>query len=135
MYGDPLTRLERDAISTILRHDHPIADALRAQLDVCRIKSRRFTGVGFFTDLVVPQALAIEDIGHLHLGDADADIHGVAHGAGFVLFIADGMLAMLERFTYDEPWPDVVGRCTVRPLDHIDPPDLRALDRAKRRRC
>ena len=133
MYGDPLTPLEHDAIATILRHDHPIADALRAQLDVCRIKSRRFTGVGFFTD-IVPQGLAIEGIGHLELGDAHAEVDGVAHGAGFVLFVADGMLAMLEGFTYDDPWPNVVGTYAVRPLDHIDPPDRRALDRAKRRR-
>jgi hypothetical protein len=58
MYGDPLTPLERGVIAMMMRHDNPVADGLRAQLEVSRTKSRRFTGVGFVTDIVVPQALA-----------------------------------------------------------------------------
>jgi hypothetical protein len=134
MYGDPLTQFERDVIATMLRHDHPVADALRAQLDVCRIKRRELTGVGFFTDMVVPQSLAIEGVGHMTLGDALAEIDGLDHGVGFVLFIRDGMLDTLEGFTYDGPWPDELATYSVRSADTLTPADIQALDAAQRRR-
>ncbi len=41
------------------------------------------------------------------------DLEGVAHGAGFVLFIRDGALACLEGFTYDEPWPETIKSFTL----------------------
>jgi hypothetical protein len=30
---------------------------------------------------------------------------GVMHGLGFLLLVEDGLLRMLEGYTYDEPWP------------------------------
>jgi hypothetical protein len=127
VYGDPLTPLERDVIATLVRPEHPLMDALRAQLAACRIKSREFTGVGFFTHIVVPQRLAVAGIGRLTLSTVAADIEGVEHGAGFVLFIEDGMLDVLEGFTYDEPWPDRVEGFTVRPLTA---PDIETVEAA-----
>jgi hypothetical protein len=100
--------LERDVIATILRPVHPVMEALRAQLAVCRTKSREFTGVGFYTQIVVPQALAVANIDRLILTDVHADIDGIEHEAGFVLWIEGGMLDTLEGFTYDGPWPEVV---------------------------
>ena len=132
MYGDPLTPLERDVIATILRPVHPVMDALRAQLAVCRTKSREFTGVGFYTQIVVPQALTAAGIDRLTLGDVHADIDGVEHGAGFVLWIDGGMLDTLEGFTYDEPWPDRIDSFKANPLKirHAGPSDLEIVDAA-----
>jgi hypothetical protein len=42
------------------------------------------------------------------ISDVGAEIEGVRHGVGFVLFIQDGRLDCLEGFTYDDPWPDEV---------------------------
>ncbi len=114
MYGDPLTPLERDVIATLLRHSHPVMDALRAQSAVCRIKSRQRTGVGFDTDIIVPQALAVTGLDPITLTDVHAEIEGLEHGAGFALWIRDGMLDSLEGFTYDGKWPDEVGHYVVR---------------------
>jgi hypothetical protein len=133
MYGDALTDLERDAMATMLRHDHPVTTLLRAQLDECRIKGRELTGVGFFTDIVVPQALAVPGLGSMHLNDAVVEIAGLEHGVGFVLFIRDGKLDVLEGFTYDEPWPDKIGNYSVGPAETLTPGDLRALQFAERR--
>lgn len=113
MYGDPLTPLERDVIATMLRHDHPAVEGLSAQLAVCRIKSRLLTGAGFFTDIVVPQALAVPSIDRLTLTSAHAEIDGLEHGAGFALWIQAGMLDCLEGFTYVGPWPSQAGRYIV----------------------
>jgi hypothetical protein len=113
MYGDPLTPLERDAMAALLSPANSVMDGLRAQLAACRTKSREFTGVGFYTRLVVPQGLAVAGIGRLVLSHVDADIEGLPQGAGFVLFVEDGMLELLEGFTYDGLWPDHVGAYTV----------------------
>ena len=40
------------------------------------------------------------------LGDVHGAADNVKHGLGFVLFVVDGVLSMLEGYTYDEPWPD-----------------------------
>jgi len=35
-----------------------------------------------------------------------ARIDGVEHSAGFLLWLSDGLIEMLEGFTYVGPWPD-----------------------------
>lgn len=115
MYGEPLTRLERDVIAAFVSRSDPAMDGLRGQLDVCRIKARRFTGVGFFTDIVVPQRLAVAEIGRRVLSGMNAELDGLQYGAGFLLFIEDGMLDMLEGFTYgDASWPNRIERYTIK---------------------
>jgi hypothetical protein len=107
---DDLTPLEREVMTTLLAPDHPVMEALRRQLEVCRVAEREFTGVGFFSTLVIAARVAAAPVTRerLALGDVAATIDGLEHGAGFVLFVRDGDLEMLEGFSYDEPWPDRV---------------------------
>ncbi len=42
---------------------------------------------------------------NLELGDTHAKLEGLKLGAGFVMFIRDGLIKTLECYTYDEPWP------------------------------
>jgi hypothetical protein len=44
-----------------------------------------------------------------------ARMEGLEHGAGFMLFIDDGVLVMLEGYTYDEPWPQRMSLITRFP--------------------
>ena len=69
--------------------------------------NRRLTGVGFFTTLSVPpQAAPLTDRKSIRFGDVTAQINGLEHGAGFVLFVDDCVINFLEGFSYGEPWPD-----------------------------
>jgi hypothetical protein len=90
--------LEHDVIATILAPDHPVMNALRRQLDRCEAASRRFTGVGFFTVLDVAADVEPAPVrrGRMDLGDVTVTIDGLEHGAGFVLFVQDGVLHVLE---------------------------------------
>jgi hypothetical protein len=110
-----MTPLERQVITTLLAHKHPVMDALRRQLDACSVASREFTGHGFFSTLVVADGVeaAPVTLRQLDLGDVTATIDGLEHGAGFVLFVRDGVLHMLEGFAYDEPWPSAIGRFEI----------------------
>ena len=111
--ADVLTLLERDVIATILRPDHPVMNALRRQFERCHVASRQMTGVGFLTELDTDVERAPVRPGRLCVGDVTVTIDGLERGAGFLLFVEDGVLDTLEGFTYDEPWPDVIGRYEV----------------------
>jgi hypothetical protein len=112
---DDLTPLEREVMTTLLAPDHPVMDALRRQLEACSVASREFTAHGFFSSLVVADGVAAAPVTRkqLALGDATVTIDGLERGAGFVLFVREGVLGMLEGFSYGEPWPDVVTRFQI----------------------
>jgi hypothetical protein len=45
----------------------------------------------------------------LRFGDVAAQVDGLKHGAGFLLYVMDGMLDAIEGYSYDEPWPEQIG--------------------------
>lgn len=93
-----LTPLERDMIETLLKPDHRVFDSLRLQFVACRVADREYTGAGFFTRLVVPESATPAGVDRLALSDVRADLAGLEHGAGFVLWVERGWLAELEGF-------------------------------------
>jgi len=101
---DDLTKLERAVLDMLLAGELPAAETLRAQVRVGRVVERRITGVGFFTTFAVPPD-APRVHGSFQLGDVLARIEGLSHGAGFVLWVKNGALDMLEGYTFDESWP------------------------------
>jgi hypothetical protein len=102
---ESFTDLEQAVLDKLLAGDNPALDVLRTQAERSRVSNREFTGVGFWTDLEVPEDAPAATPRDLTLGDVYATIHGLEHGAGFQLLIRGGRLSLLEGFTYDEPWP------------------------------
>ncbi len=102
-----LTALERAVLEKLFAGDHPSFPSLRAQAERVRVLERTFSGVGFFADLIVPEEVPPAPLTRsaLWFGDVVAEFEGLAHGAGFVVRIAEGRLEMLEGYTFDEPWP------------------------------
>jgi hypothetical protein len=132
-----LTAFEAAVLSLLLDGEHPLLAQLRAQATGCTVLDRTFTEVGFWTDLAAaPASPPLEGEPSFELGDVVASIPGGNHGAGFVLFVRDGRLAMLEGYTYDDPWPDDVSELrlgyasTPRDLS-IDPRPGREDDRVE----
>ena len=104
-----LTDLERAVLEKFLDGGHPVLRELRRQLSGCQVVSREYTGVGFFSTLLTDAvSLRYPDM-DLRLRDVIAELDGLKHGAGFVLYVARGQLNMLEAYTYDEPWPSESG--------------------------
>src|SRR5256885_15953729 len=103
-----LNELEVAALALLLEGDSPVLTALRRQLTVAAVRERELTGVGFFTSFKVPPNASRAPVpsNFAPFGDVGADIEGLRHGAGFLLFLKDGYLDMLEGYTYGEPWPD-----------------------------
>jgi hypothetical protein len=101
-----LTDLETAVLRKLLSGHHQVLALLRQQLDVCRVREREFTGVGFYTYFDMSSCTGPRPELDLKFGDVVAEIGGLQHGAGFVLYVESGLLAMLEGYTYGEPWPD-----------------------------
>ena len=102
-------KIEKAVLAMLLEGSTPLLVELRRQFEACTIKDREFTGHGFFTDFSVPEGTCKKDGFDLVIGDVvGEDIPELQNGAGFVLFIKDGILTFLEGFSYDQPWPTQV---------------------------
>jgi hypothetical protein len=109
-----LTPLEQQVLAMLLAGEDGMLAVLRRQAGVATVSSREMTGVGFHTDFSVPRdAERLAGRPRFTLTGVDGSAANVRHGVGFVLFVADGALATLEGFTYDEPWPDDIQGLTL----------------------
>ncbi len=72
--------------------------------------------MGFFTEFHHPLgAIRLEAPKRVRFGDVLADVEGLQHGAGFVLFVDDGLIVMLEGYsTANEPWPTEIHNFALR---------------------
>lgn len=106
-----LLPLELAVLGKLLDGDHPMLTALRRQLPELGVTERKLTGVGFFTTFSMTDERLLVEVppGASPFGDVEATISGMQHGAGFLLWLKDGRIDMLEGYSYDEPWPDHVG--------------------------
>ncbi len=119
-----LNELEQAVLRKLLSGDHPVLAALRVQAEKARLRDREFSGVGFFCMFELPvEAPILDDRARFEISDVDGHVEGLEHGAGFVLFIRDGRIDMLEGFTYDEPWPRTIGKFEL--FYHREPRELR----------
>ncbi len=106
-----LTLLEREILEWIAAH--AFDDALREQCSQARVKSREYTGHGFFTDLHVPDG--IPALNHPirwrvdpypYISSPALEIGGgcVLHQTGG--YLKGGYLYCLEIFAYGSDFPE-----------------------------
>lgn len=104
-----LTPLEKAVLDMMLDQPGEPYEVVRRQLAHAKVVGRKFTGVGFFTDFIVPSEAAVQrNLPNMELSGVGAVFPNLKHGAGFLFFIRDGVIKMLEGYTYDEPWPEEV---------------------------
>lgn len=111
-----LTQFEHAVLAKLLDGDHPALPALRAQLRACKVTGREATGHGFFTNLSVDRGVEPVPgaVSRMRIADVGADIEGLEHGAGFVLFVTDGFMDFLEGYSYGESWPKAIDGFSLR---------------------
>lgn len=99
---------EKEVVEKLLAGDYDKLKILRKQYEKAKIKSREFSGTGFFTSFVIPDyAPRLNHSKSFHLGDVIGEIDGVKNGVGFLLFVKEGAINFLEGYTYgDEKWPE-----------------------------
>jgi hypothetical protein len=104
-----LAPLESHVLAMLLRGDDEVRRVLRLQAEELEVTSRKLTGVGFFTEFTVPSYVPrIPESPTLKFGNVNGSAENIKHGLGFLLYVADGALSMLEGYTYDDPWPEEI---------------------------
>jgi hypothetical protein len=110
-----LTDLERAVLEKLVAGDDQRLAELREQLETTLASKREMTGVGFFTTLSVLDPTHRLGDQSLELGGVIAQIPSLTYGAGFLLFIRNGFLNLLEGFVYgDDPWPENISSFEIR---------------------
>jgi len=102
-----LTRLEAAVLEMILDKRGEPYQTIQQQLSYATVANRKLSGVGFFTHFTLPPNVPVRrDLKDMTIGDVGAKFPNLKHGAGFILFIREGSVQMLEGYTYDESWPE-----------------------------
>lgn len=80
---------------------------LREQLNAAIVTDRKNTGSGFYVNFLVPSnAPRISANPSFEISNVVGKLNGGKLDVGFVLFVKDGGVSMLEGFTYgSEEWP------------------------------
>lgn len=101
------TALEQAIVDLLLLGDHPALDVLRRQWATAEITNRAMSGVGCFVAIGVPTGAPILSTDRrITFGDVVVDLADREAAIGGVLFVDQGVLAMLELFTFDGSWPE-----------------------------
>src|SRR5260370_27280062 len=86
---------EQRLMQSLLQGDHPSMSVLRAQWSVAAVKSREFSGAGFFANFSIPATTP--NLGqniNFEIGDVSGEISGGA--CGFLLLIRSGFVDVLS---------------------------------------
>lgn len=108
------TPLEIAVMEALLKGDSPLLAVLRQQWTAASLDTRELTGVGFYTNFSVPPDVPRLENRDLRIGDVLAEITGLRHGAGFILWVKHGTLAFLEGYSFGEDWPSTVDSFSLR---------------------
>jgi hypothetical protein len=92
------TLLEAAALRSIFSETPGLAAGLECQLAAATATERENSGAGFFTTIKVPADAPRVNSPKVLGYETHAHISGMEHGLGFVLFIKDGALDMLEGY-------------------------------------
>lgn len=123
-----LNELEQAVLDKLIAGNHPALHNLRTQANVAKMIERELTGCGFYVNFEVPVNIPALK-GNFQICDVNGEMEGLLFGAGFVLFIRNGYLDLLEGFSYDEPWPEHIGKFTLSYLK--EPRELSFLSQRK----
>jgi len=107
-------KFETNVIKQIITEDSTIAEKLLLQYKSAKVIKREFTGVGFYTDFEIQDksTVILTDF-NSELGSLHVTLPELKYGIGFVLFIRNGFISLLEGYTYgEEQWPDNITEYT-----------------------
>ena len=94
------TEMETAALQAIFAETPTLFSKLRHQLGCATVTKRENTGGGFFTDIAVPEGAPLVECPRVLGYATHARVEGLEHGLGFVLFMEDGRLHLLEGFAW-----------------------------------
>jgi len=104
------TPLETVVLELLLRGENNVLNVLREQFMFSSIARREFTGAGFYLYFDIPIHISrlgnnLQVSSNFNFGDVKAFVEPTKQELGFLLWIKDGAMHVLEGYTYDNNWP------------------------------
>jgi hypothetical protein len=98
---------EHKLMNMLLAGDDEMLMKLQKQYQSATIVSREISDVGFFTKYAIPQRNDLHiDRKSFAFGDVDGMVDGKEGAVGFVLFVDNGYISVLEGYTcVIDKWP------------------------------
>jgi hypothetical protein len=103
--NDIFLKFESEVMLNLLSETNEFSEQLKLQYLNSKVKERKFTGYGFFTEFTVDSKFKLPNTEKMTFGNLQADINDLKYGVGFVLFVNNGLIDFLECYTYDEKFP------------------------------
>ncbi len=106
-----LTKLEIDVMEFLLKGNNDVLEILREQYsNVIDISRTNNNGYGYYIYFIIRDDInKLNEINNIKLdfcfGDVIATVEGLKNGAGFLLWVKNGLIHMLEVYSYEEEWP------------------------------
>lgn len=102
-----MNTIETEVMKYLLAGEHPDLAILRAQMAEAKVTDREYVD-GFFTEFEVDEGVPKPSRENYSISDVYAEFRGLEFGAGFILFVRSGVIAMLECYPFDsdEGWPE-----------------------------
>lgn len=99
---------EKKLMNMLLAGNDPVLDGLRKQYLNSIVKTREFTGAGFYTNFeLIGKTEPLSSSKTFQIGGIHASFNEIKEAFGFILFIEKGYLSFLEGYTLSSDiWPD-----------------------------
>lgn len=104
-----LSPAEFRIIQSMIVNQYGARSPFMQQLASAQVEHRRFTGVGVFVDLLIPEndGICVDELNDEISEDYRTRLDSPCDLVGFTLFIRKGRLSFLEGYTFgDMRWPD-----------------------------
>src|SRR5262245_4143233 len=107
----------------LLGGNHGILRTLSEQVAGAAVTKRDLTGVGFFTYFeVAPSVHRLHHPGRLIIDDVHASLADLEYPLGFLLFVENGVIDVLEGFAYGDEWPANASDARLYYVRPVPPP-------------
>lgn len=98
---------EAKIMEMLLTSENPVAKILKNQYDHSEVKSRKYSGAGFFTHFRVEAGAMPAPKKSFEVGGVSADIGDIKDALGFLLLIRGSFIDWLEGYTLSvDDWPE-----------------------------
>ncbi len=114
MRQDKIEVLAKSVMNKLLQGKDIVLTELRKQCEQASIESYELTDTGFYLTFSLPANIPcltekVSNVkGDFCFGDVEAKIENLQGGASFLLWIKNGKLKMLEGYSYEETWPEII---------------------------
>lgn len=110
-------RLANQVMTMLLDGNDEVLLMLRKQYKKSAVVSEEYSEVGFYIDYQIDKGLKVSDEynGTFQIGDVDGEVNNINEALGFILYVKNGYLTMLEGYTnIIDSWPETDSKIKLK---------------------